>query len=477
MNRFTSLTKPASSDYRRIAILFGAALLVIVAAFLITSDRSPGYRGAVDYVGRLLLVSLEAVLYFGLALVWFDFAITWYHAIKLLGFPAIATLRENRRMARCMAEHKSVFGLHTAILLALFMAIGFSLSHRFTFLGIAIVSTVCMHFSSDTLRPAAVLYLANTAPKKIELQVRIKRYNFHYRVVALLDVDDTIVGGRSEDEWLQIIIGNDCMRTDAAEDGVWQGVVESLLGQVPLVVLDARDASPAVVFESKRIHSLNVTYKTLFVVGPSGEAPVLDEVAQELTSPLRVATVKESIAPEIVSLFLASRKNLPSISRPTSEILSPFVGATTDHAVEVRELCASTVTDVAINIGLGIPVHSDRPRQFSRPARMSKEGSESCDASIPPRGSTSERLGQKCSRCFRRQIYGEWVCPYCGQAKWFDISVTLATGLGFVAIATFAVESWIWRGFWFAVAAIPIYVGGSWCVMAWIAARKNPGKP
>lgn len=344
MNPATSLEQMVRSDNRRVTQFFVAVFLVIVIVYALVVERSPGWQGLLLYIGYFVILAFELSLYFVVALLLLNVLVTWSRTIHLFGFPTVGTLRANRWIAKSMKIHKVTFGVHVVVYLLFFLALGFTLSHRFTAFGIVLIGTNSIMFISETLRPAAVLYLANSSPEKLMLQARIKQANLFHRVVALLDMDATLVRGKRIDVWTRTTIGHDCMRTDAAEERVWKNVVEVLLRQVPLVVLDARDASPAVMFEVRRLFLQEYIHKTLFVVGPQGEAPVLDIISYELPTRVAVATASEGVTPTLASMVLQSSEVLPSLSRPTTNLGELFGNAGVSKALKIRELGAETKT-------------------------------------------------------------------------------------------------------------------------------------
>jgi hypothetical protein len=62
-------------------------------------------------------------------------------------------------------------------------------------------------------------------------------------------------------------------------DDTWRTVVDQLLAMAPVIFVDARDASPGVLDEVRRIIHKRYLNKVLFVSNPDGSLPVLESLA------------------------------------------------------------------------------------------------------------------------------------------------------------------------------------------------------
>ena len=76
-----------------------------------------------------------------------------------------------------------------------------------------------------------------------------------------------------------MVIGNDCLRTHDFD--AWRNTIVALAVHVPVIVLDARDSTPALVYEARSIFSRGDGFKTIFIMDDDKQAPVLDEALAE----------------------------------------------------------------------------------------------------------------------------------------------------------------------------------------------------
>lgn len=104
----------------------------------------------------------------------------------------------------------------------------------------------------------------------------------------------------------------DNLSTESDKD--WEAVVESLVDHAAVIILDARESRPAVENEVGRIISRSDRLRrTLFIVGPSGEAPALH--AHRLTA--RSPNIQAVLETEIGG-YLEAMKIRHKAANPTS---------------------------------------------------------------------------------------------------------------------------------------------------------------
>lgn len=134
-----------------------------------------------------------------------------------------------------------------------------------------------IYFVSELSLPPSVLVLGSSNWQMIRLVLNIHRGIFPYRPMVLLDPAAATNARSSRLEYdnfeydnLRIIVPHD-----------WQEVVFALAEAVPLIVLDTRTPSPAVVEEVRRILGSNLRNKTIFLVHNDGTSPAVKAVSQE----------------------------------------------------------------------------------------------------------------------------------------------------------------------------------------------------
>lgn len=133
------------------------------------------------------------------------------------------------------------------------------------------------------LQPPFALILGASSPSTGKVLGTVSSELFPLRVVGLLRGTGYFAGAFS--------VLTDNLRTESDRD--WREVVEQLSDSVALIVLDTRTESPIVAEEVQRIvFNPNRLGRTLFVVGPEGEAPALQANGLSIHSP-GVKTVRE----------------------------------------------------------------------------------------------------------------------------------------------------------------------------------------
>lgn len=161
----------------------------------------------------------------------------------------------------------------TKILLHIFLAMsGFTLAAGLgvssvlspSFLLIGIATTALLR----VVLPPGGIYLASSDPERINFFARLGK-----RIIpgfaALLEVSNQVHPTRENFFWNKIGVLFD-FRTSDPND--WPDVVKQLIEMAALVVVDARDQSPGVEFEVKRVIRNRLEFKTVFL-SPDGALP------------------------------------------------------------------------------------------------------------------------------------------------------------------------------------------------------------
>lgn len=148
------------------------------------------------------------------------------------------------------------------------------------------------------LQPPCVLVLGASNRQTGRALASVSRASIPFRVVALLDHRRTgyVVGAFSP--------LTDNLRTES--DHHWRSTVDALADYVPLIVLDARTDTPIVVFEVKQIMERPWRRdRTIFVIGPDGQAPALEAHGVSTNAP-DVRTIQEHEIELAVKEWLAA---------------------------------------------------------------------------------------------------------------------------------------------------------------------------
>jgi hypothetical protein len=163
--------------------------------------------------------------------------------------------------------------------------------------------------------PPAVLLLATTSIDNQRLHASIAFTIKRLRAVALLKFE------YSPTDLVSIFSRADCFRT--ASEETWVEVVSGSIHTAPLLVLDARQISPAVIVEVFRIISHELAYKLIVLVGPTGERPLLDYI-EMFEDPMKfqnVPVVREQGLLTMLHYLTRSSNRLPTPNRPLRAII------------------------------------------------------------------------------------------------------------------------------------------------------------
>jgi hypothetical protein len=122
-------------------------------------------------------------------------------------------------------------------------------------------------------RPIAVVFFGNTNESSLSLLSEIQIAVGHYRVVSLLRIraDEALA-------WKKPIRHTTRLRFRREYENDWKVSVEQLIRVARFVVVDARAATPLVVYEAALALAPDMRRKALIVSDAEGNLPVLDEV-------------------------------------------------------------------------------------------------------------------------------------------------------------------------------------------------------
>ena len=136
---------------------------------------------------------------------------------------------------------------------------------------IYLLPVILLHLNAIALyaTPPSVLLLGSSRWESVRLFNLIERGIYPYRVVVLLEPSQTEPLRHSSHHWLHFETDN--LRILGPHS--WRDVVHRISASVPIVVLDTRLASPAVVEETRHMMEEPLRHKTIFVVADDGSAP------------------------------------------------------------------------------------------------------------------------------------------------------------------------------------------------------------
>lgn len=139
---------------------------------------------------------------------------------------------------------------------------------------IILLPVTLLHLNAFVLygMPPSVLLLGSSRWESVRLFNFIERGIYPYRVVVLLEPSQAEPSRHSSHHWMHFEVDN--LRILGPHS--WRDVVHRISESVPLVVLDTRLPSPAVVEETKLRLQQQFRDKTLFVLTEDDKAPSIE---------------------------------------------------------------------------------------------------------------------------------------------------------------------------------------------------------
>lgn len=294
----------------------------------------PSAFGALGWFG----VAVELFFYYRLLVTVRIELASWFWTLRLTrpaddGLPAFP----KRHLRGTRSDIRTILGprargerkrgaLYDAFVMILLVVLGAIFTYRLAVVGVLDFARRWLLHYSNHMKPPAILFLSASGQTALEVQDRIHRSAHQVRVVSLLRKDasmpGTLVegfGGRArldvprEEKW--------------REEHLWRMMVEVLASLVFIVVVDARKATAAVVGEVAAAISTGLSYKLVFISGPSGETPVLKEVAKmvDAVRPAELCVVEEEQAYWLLGRMTRSRKTLPTKRAPANDLAGRWV--------------------------------------------------------------------------------------------------------------------------------------------------------
>ena len=297
-------------------IEFAAVLSVFAAVYSWRNPPMPTAIGFLRWSASFVLGAAEWLLYWVLFLSIKFNILRWFQTGRLLGFPKPETRRIMRRVAE-LREHRYGWGWPLYLAIALLFLTLLGITGATLFLAMFLVLTwqqLVERFRR--IVPPAVLLLTTSSQDTLTLHARICLTVRRLRAVALLKME------QSPAPLVTRFTRLDCFRTDS--DELWEEVVDQFIDISPVVVLDARQLTPAVIHEASRILDHNVAHKLILVADRTGERPLVDRIA--LSSDVGVLrgvpVVREAGLLTLLRYVTRGRGTLPSPENPLSSVIA-----------------------------------------------------------------------------------------------------------------------------------------------------------
>jgi hypothetical protein len=267
-----------------------------------------------------MLTTLWSVLRYGAWVVVALFVImtlgVWGATLRTFG---PSCLRHCPRMLRLSFRAGPIRELFVAILLPL-LAMGLMEIYGpaarylapFPVSALALIGLLCL--TLFPVPPVAVVFSSST-DKQLRWALSLKRFTAGRRVISLLDTGFLAVKARVSDAWLITLLRSgsltDVLRT--SNPNRWQAVVRELIEISPIVIVDTRVCTRALLFEASAMLTSEYAYKAIFIRADDGTSPVLERLLSEgsISADFRAHVVKEGELGELLQRLLVSRNTLP----------------------------------------------------------------------------------------------------------------------------------------------------------------------
>lgn len=178
----------------------------------------------------------------------------------------------------------------------------------------ALMLTTFMLVSLLVIPPTAVVFSSST-DRQIRWALALKLLARGCRVISLLDTGNMKSKGNIRDLWNRFarnaITLVDVLRTTEAEN--WQYLVEELIKVTPIVIVDTRVCTRALLFEASQVTTVEYAHKAIFVSEDDGSCPVLERLVTNGSVPpdFLVSIVKQDELGPILRTLVRSSRTLP----------------------------------------------------------------------------------------------------------------------------------------------------------------------
>ena len=178
----------------------------------------------------------------------------------------------------------------------------------------ALMFIAIMLLSLPLIPPTAVVFSSST-DKQLRWALSLKQLAGGRRVISLLDTGYMKSKRNLRDLWATFtrhaISLMDVLRTIETEN--WQYVVKELVKVAPIVIVDTRVCTHALLFEAATVATNEYAHKAIFVSEDDGSCPVLERlvVNGSVPSDLLVSVVRQNELAPILKRLVKSPRTLP----------------------------------------------------------------------------------------------------------------------------------------------------------------------
>lgn len=178
----------------------------------------------------------------------------------------------------------------------------------------ALLLMVLMWFTLLLVPPTALVFSSST-DRQLRWALSLKRFTRGRRVISLLDTGYMAVKRSAGDVWSiasrRSMSLTDVLRTSDTDD--WQAGVKELIEMTPIVVVDTRVCTQALLFEASTALAPPYASKAIFVSDDDGACPVLERLLDEggVSPNCSVCVVTENGLGQLLQRLVTSRSTLP----------------------------------------------------------------------------------------------------------------------------------------------------------------------
>lgn len=217
-------------------------------------------------------------------------------------------------------------------------------------LPVGAVLLIALLYFTQLLVPPVALIFASSTDEQLRWVLGLKKFTAGRRVVSLLDTGYMTVRPTAGDLAAATIRRSGSL-TDVlrvSDSANWRDGVEELIDISPIVILDTRVCTEALLFEASLVLTPQYAYKAVFVSDDKGVCPVLERLLDEGRLPPghAVNAVTEGELGQLLRTLVASPHALP---RPDRCIAKPLtIGGrqgTTDGRPVLKRQAPSPVPD------------------------------------------------------------------------------------------------------------------------------------
>ncbi len=270
----------------------------------------------------------------------------WSATVRTLG---LSSLRHCPRMLRLSFQASPIRELVIALLVPFIAVILGSIYEPAVWYletlpvnGFLLIAVLCFTLF---LVPPTTLVLSTSTNERLRWALALKRFTGGRRVISLLDTGYMSFKPNPVDLWAimsrRSLTLTDVLRTSDTSN--WQAGVKELIGITPIVVVDTRVCTNALLFEASTMLTPPNVYKAIFVSQDDGACPVLEKLLAEgrVPSDLLVSIVKKDELGQVLRRLVTSKQSLPKLGSfaATPYVLSTRAG---DH-LKAKSNTARTV--------------------------------------------------------------------------------------------------------------------------------------